>query len=190
MDESPEMPTPTLEDILTRLKGDDKSALKDLFQQYYLPVCQTIHRFIRDKNLAEDLAQNVFLRFWEKRHQVTVTTSAGAYLRRMAINEALAWLRRKKRVDFVEPDSNAAEDIAEGVEEQFLQNELQGQITNAINALPPKRRAIFQLSRFEGLTYKEIAEKLGISVKTVENQMGKALRVLREKLKGYLSISM
>ncbi len=184
------MPTPKLEDILTRLKGDDQSVLKDLFQQHYLPVCQSINRFILDKNLVEDLAQNVFLRFWEKRHQVTVTTSVGAYLRRMAINEALAWLRRKKPVDFVEPNSFASKDITSGVEEQFLQNELQGQITKAINALPPKCRTIFQLSRFEDLTYKEIAKKLGISVKTVENQMGKALRVLREKLKGYLSISM
>ena len=73
-------------------------------------------------------------------------------------------------------------------ESEMLQSELQKNVTDAINSLPPKCRAIFQLSRFEDLTYKEIAAKLDISVKTVENQMGKALRVLRGKLRGYLTM--
>jgi len=180
------MPTEKNDDILNRLKLDDKSVLKDIFQQYYSPVCAAIHRYILDKNLVEDLAQNVFIRLWEKRQTINITSSLGAYLRRMAINEALGHLRKNKNIHIEEITAITPQKETENTETQFLQTELKEQITNAINELPPKCRRIFQLSRFEDLTYREIAEKLDISVKTVENQMGKALRVLRAKLKAYL----
>ena len=93
------MSTERAEDILTRLKSDDRAALKDLFQEHYPLVCQSIHRFIRDHATTEDLAQEVFLRFWEKRHSINVTSSLPAYLRRMAMNEALGHLRRNKRYE-------------------------------------------------------------------------------------------
>ena len=147
-----------------------------------------MHRFIRDRATVEDLAQNVLIRFWEKRHQINITSSLKAYLHRMAVNEALGYIRKHKKV--IEEEFTATTPIGstDSVEDEFLHTELEGKITTAINSLPPKCRAIFQLSRFEDLTYKEIAKKLGISVKTVENQMGKALRVLREKMKDYLHI--
>lgn len=177
-----------LDDILTRLRANDKSILKELFQTYYTSVCSTIHRFIRDRNLVEDLAQEVFLRFWEKRQKINITSSVKAYLHRMAVNEALAHLRKNKRYSEEEftPDISSGEEA--GAEEQYLYAELEGSIKAAIDSLPPKCRAVFQLSRYEELTYKEIAEKMDISVKTVENQMGKALKVLRQKLKSYLHI--
>lgn len=180
------MPTEKNDDILNRLKLNDKSVLKDIFQAYYSPVCAAIHRYILDKNLVEDLAQNVFIRLWEKRQTINITSSLGAYLRRMAINEALGHLRKNKNIHIEEITPITPQKESENNETLYLQAELKEQITNAINQLPPKCRAIFQLSRFEDLTYREIAAKLDISVKTVENQMGKALRVLREKMKGYL----
>lgn len=180
------MPEKSLTEITNRLKANDKTVLKELFDQHYNSVCQTIHRFIRDRSLVEDLAQNVFIRFWEKRQRVNIQTSIGAYFHRMAINEALGWLRKNKGKETEEISPNTQEKQTYSVEDDFLQNELQAQVTTAINTLPPKCRTVFQLSRFEDLTYKEIAEKLGISVKTVENQMGKALRVLRAELKDYL----
>ena len=168
------------------MQSDDKSVLKDIFQQFYAPVCAAIHRYIRDKNLVEDLAQNVFIRLWEKRHQINITSSLGAYLRRMAINEALGHLRKNKNIQIEEITPITPQKETENTEDIYLHQELQQQITLAINALPPKCRMIFQLSRYEDLTYREIAEKLEISIKTVENQMGKALRVLRERMKSYL----
>lgn len=180
------MPAEPLQEIMNRLRANDKTVLKELFHQHYNTVCKTIHRFITDRNLVEDLAQNVFIRFWEKRHQVNIQSSIGAYFHRMAINEALGWLRKNKRKETEELSPNMQLEQTYSVEDDFLQTELQAQVTNAINALPPRCRTVFQLSRFEQLTYKEIAEKLGISVKTVENQMGKALRVLRTELKSYL----
>lgn len=181
------MPQENLEKIITRLLADDSSVMKDLFQEHYSSTCAAIFKFIKDKNLVEDLAQNVYIRFWEKRHQLNITTSIGAYLNRMAINEALGHIRKYKKIKIEEITPMTPAGITENASQNLLQNELKSQITAAINTLPPKCRMVFKLSRFEELTYKEIAQKMDISVKTVENQMGKALRVMRAQMKSYLS---
>jgi len=176
------------EELFEQLQAGDKLALKELFSIHYQDVCRAIHRFIMDKALVEDMAQEVFLRFWEKRTQITIKTSVQAYLRRMAINEALAYLRKNKkyREEELTPNVNLGTDT--GVEEQYLHSELEDNIKHAIDGLPPRCKAVFQLSRFEELSYKEIAEKMGISIKTVENQMGKALKILRKQLRSYLNL--
>ena len=176
------------EGILNRMKLDDRSALKELFETYYPMVCQAIRRFVHDKATCEDLAQEVFLRFWQKRHKINIDSSLSAYLRRMAVNEALAYHRKNKRYQEEEFTPGMEKDTAPGAEEQFLHGELKDNISSAINTLPPKCRTVFQLSRFEELSYKEIAEKMNISVKTVENQMSKALKILRVQLRNYLNI--
>lgn len=183
----PIMANVELVDILSRLRANDQSVLKELFQAHYPSVCKTIHRFIIDKNLVEDLAQEVFIRFWRKRQDLNITSSVPAYLRRMAINEALGHLRKQKYYE-EEITPNTMGGSAESGEEQFLYAELEGSIKDAIDALPPRCRSVFQLSRFEDHTYQEIADKMGISIKTVENQMSKALRILREQLSGYLQL--
>jgi len=173
-------------DLTTRLRIDDKAALKALFQAHYAEVCAAIHRLVGERGVTEDLAQQVFIRFWEKRHQLNITTSAGAYLHRMAINEALAWLRSRKNQQAEEITTATPFPLQSDGEEVLLQTELQEQIHRAIETLPPRCRAVFQLSRFEEMSYQEIADQMEISIKTVEHQMGKALRVLRERLKSYL----
>jgi RNA polymerase sigma-70 factor (ECF subfamily) len=181
---------PTTQDqqqILDRLRKDDQSALQELFDQCYLPVCTTIRRFVQDHGLVEDLAQEVFVRFWEKRHTLQINSSLNGYLRRMAINEALGHLRRKKvYIEELDPQTNQG--LTPDVEKQLLHTELEDEIRAAIDNLPPRCRTVFKLSRFEELTYQEIADKMEISIKTVENQMGKALRVLREQLQKYLNL--
>ncbi|MCI4648844.1 RNA polymerase sigma-70 factor [Phaeodactylibacter sp.] len=176
--------------LLSRLKADDRMALQHLFEDHYEMVCQSIYRFVPDASTAEDLAQEVFLRFWEKRHKIEINSSLGAYIRRMAINEGLGYLRRNKRWEQEAFEPGHEPGVDDSAEEQFLHEEMQANVTAAINQLPPKCRTVFQLSRYEELTYKEIAEQMDISVKTVENQMGKALRVLREKLQHYLQIAL
>lgn len=146
-------------------------------------VCQAVYRMVPDGNQAEDIAQEVFIKFWEKRHQLNIQSSIGAYLRRMAVNEGISYLRKQKRyeVDELKPGLHDGQDSS--MEEFFAGKELQKRIQQAIATLPPKCRLVFQLSRQEELSYKEIAQKLDISVKTVENQMGKALKTLRLLLK-------
>jgi DNA-binding CsgD family transcriptional regulator len=106
----------------------------------------------------------------------------------MASNEGLGYLRRNKRWEQEPFEPGHEPGVDDSAEERFLHNEMKASITAAINELPPKCRVVFQLSRYEELTYKEIAEQMDISVKTVENQMGKALRVLRVKLQQYLHV--
>ena len=174
------------QDWLKKLRTDDHSALAPIFDQQYEPVCKAIFRFVQDPGLTEDLAQEVFVRFWEKRADLNIGSNLGAYLRRMAVNEALAYLRKKSRYLADELPLHIPGHLAPTADEQLATAELSARITAAINSLPPGCRTIFQLSRFEEKTYQEIADTLDISIKTVENQMGKALRILRKKLGDYL----
>lgn len=170
------------------LRSNDPAALRDIFEEHYESVCRTVHRFIKDRSQTEDIAQTVFIKLWEKRDRIDIDVSLPAYIHRMAINEALMHLRKLNRRSETELHDNLPPETTEGVEKEYLQTELQEHITSAIDTLPPKTRTVFMLSRFEDLTYREIADKMDISIKTVENQMGRALRILREKMKGYLSM--
>ncbi|RMF32135.1 MAG: RNA polymerase sigma-70 factor [Bacteroidetes bacterium] len=177
------MPHEPTEYLLERLHKHDRSALRELFHRYYLTVCRAILGLVKDEALTEDLAQNVFLRLWEKREGLQVNSSFGAYLRRMAINEALAHFRKAKRRNQENfSEHPPASYVGRSVEQDYLLTEMQERILTAIESLPPRCRLVFRLSRFEELSYREIAERLDISVKTVENQMGKALKILRERL--------
>lgn len=173
--------------LTTRLRNDDKTVLKELFDAHYQAVCYAVHRIVGERGVTEDLAQQVFIRFWEKRNQIQIDTSPRAYLHKMAVNEALAWLRAKKNQQPEEITASTPMPLQMDGEGILLNSELNDQIHKAIDSLPPRCRAVFQLSRFEELSYQEIADKMEISIKTVEHQMGKALRVLREGLKDLMT---
>lgn len=173
-------------DILALFRSDDPATVKQLFHQYYPFLCQNIYRIVKDKAIAKDLAQDTFFKFWNKRNDLNIETSIKAYLRRMAINEGLYYLRKNKKFKKEEVSVLAFVPADDNVEAQILHQELSAEVAAAIEELPTRCREIFKLSRFEELSYKEIAARLDISVKTVENQMGKALRVLRVALKQYL----
>jgi RNA polymerase sigma-70 factor (ECF subfamily) len=182
------MENPTHQSWLVQLQTDDRSALRAIFDAQYENVCRVIFRFVHDPGLSEDLAQEVFVRLWEKRHQIHIDSNLPAYLRRMAANEALAYLRKKTRFLADELPAQLPGQTTPAADTQYEATELSQLITATINGLPPRCRTIFQLSRFEELTYQEIADRLDISIKTVENQMGKALKILREKLGGYINL--
>ena len=137
---------------------------------------------------AEDLVQEVFARFWHRRDRLQVHTSLGAYLHRMTVNEAISYLRKQKKwqTEELDPARESGSVVAPSGEEQLAASDLQQQIDRALQRLPLRCRTVFLLSRKDRLSYKEIAEQLEISVKTVENQMGKALRIMREELNEYL----
>jgi len=181
------MPDIDEQEILKLLKADNSETVKQLFYQFYPFLCNTVFRILKDKALAEDLAQDTFFKFWDKRASINIQTSLKAYLRRMAVNEALYYLRKNKKFQKdSEVEPSALGGSTNTVEDQLLQQELEDKIAAAINTLPPRCQEVFRLSRFEDKSYKEIAAKLEISIKTVENQMGKALKMLRAALKDYL----
>ncbi|MEM1217152.1 MAG: RNA polymerase sigma-70 factor [Bacteroidota bacterium] len=176
------------QDWLTRIRSGDQRALQAVFDQQYEAVCRAIFRFVQDPGLSEDLAQEVFVRFWDKRNNIQIDSNLSAYLRRMAVNEALGYLRKKSRFVADELPLHLPGKQAASADEALANQELSQRIQHAVASLPPRCRAVFQLSRFEDKTYQQIATHLDISPKTVENQMGKALRILREKLGDYLTI--
>lgn len=173
-------------DWLAQIQQGNRTALKAVFDQQYEQVCKVIFRFVQDPGLSEDLAQEVFVRFWQKRESIQVDSNLAAYLKRMAVNEALGYMRKKSRYQADELPLHLPGKQAAAADESLETHELSENIQRAIQSLPPRCRTIFQLSRFEELSYREIAEKLDISIKTVENQMGKALKILRQELGGYL----
>ncbi len=162
-----------------------ESAAEALFKKYYSDVCYAVYRIIPDVARSEDIAQEVFLEIWRKKDTLNIKTSVKAYLKRAGVNKALNYIRANK-VKFEDDDSYEMQtlsirDHSSDIEAQDLQNI----VDEAIESLPPKCRTVFSLSRFEELSYKEIAEKLDISVKTVENQIGKALKILRLAVEAY-----
>lgn len=170
--------------LLERLKNNDQQALKTIFDEHYPTVYKAIYRLVNDQGISQELAQNVFIQFWEKRHKIQITGVLGAYLRRMGINQALEQLRRKKHE--IREISEADSGITTSAEDIYMDGELQAQINKAVETLPDRCKTVFVLSRFEQLSHKEIGQKLNISPKTVENQISIALKSLKKLLRNYL----
>ena len=172
---------------LTLLRQTDAAAfLEELFKSNYAPLGAVVYRVVPDRAIVEDLLQDVFLRVWLGRDTLPVIASYRAYLIRMALNAALRYKergRRQVRWDEAEPAASpATPDILDGL----YADETAVAISAALAHLPPQCRVIFELSRLENLSYQQIAEALELAPKTVENQMGKALRILRRELAGVL----
>jgi len=167
------------EELIDLLKKDSEQAIDILFRRYYPFLCNSLVRVIPDRNLAEDLAQDVFFELWKKREKLNITTSVRAYLKRAATNKALNYIRDQK-MKWSDADQQFGIASKNPSTLQKLEaEELQNLIDVSIEALPERCRAVFCLSRFEELSYQEIANKLEISIKTVENQISKALKMLR-----------
>lgn len=159
---------------------------EELFRMHYKMLCNAANTILNDKDASEDMVQDVFLNFWKKKELLPIIQSVKSYLYRSTINASLNQLEKnKKTIRF--SDTKLAESLVVNAGENFNHKELQTKIEEAINQLPPKCKVIFVLSRYEGLKYQQIADYLGISIKTVENQMGKALQMLRIRLKPFLT---
>lgn len=167
----------------------DDMAFEKLFKVHYKELHAYANTMLRDSDTAEEIVQTMFLRFWEKRNLLTVQTSIKAYLYKCVYHDSLNYIKheqvKRKYQDFA---SYALHNQHEAPSSRVALTELEFELQEALNELPEHCRTVFQLSRFEELKYKEIAAQLGISIKTVENQMGKALKILRVKLADFLSV--
>lgn len=161
-----------------------EKGFKNLFQTYYASLCQLAWRFVQDEQVAEDMVQEVFVKLWEHRNQIEISVSIKAYLYKSVVNRALGEVNRIKPNKLSETLEVEHSDQTDAL---IQQTELAAQLQQAIYTLPEQCRAAFILCKEENLSYKEAAEMLNISEKTVENQMGKALKLLREKLQNLLS---
>ena len=169
----------------------DEQVFEKLFIDWYGPLRAYACSVLKDESLAGEAVQAVFSRFWERREQLRIQVSLKAYLYGSVYHECVNWLRREKtrRVYRSELLIRLGGEAARSTENAFDKaeaGELEQRFQRALDELPRQCKAIFQLSRFSELKYREIAEQLGISVKTVESQMSKALKLLRHKLAEYL----
>lgn len=155
-----------------------------LFRAHYAELCAYAQRFLPDLDQAEDVVQRTFVKFWEKREELQLQGSARPYLFRAVRNTALN--QKRDSSNLTSEESLATVMGSESTESPLDESELSNQISEAIQEMPTVRRQVFLLSREEGKKYREIAEELDISVKTVENHMGKALNFMRKKLKEFL----
>jgi len=169
-------------ELLARLRQSDQAAFDTLFRAWYPALVRFADGMLRDRAAAEEVAQEAMLELWRRREQLDADGSARAYLFQATRNRALNQIRharvRERGAAQLAPASEAAPSAQARLEEA----ELERAVRDAVRTLPERCREVFELSRLHGLRYAEIATTLGISVKTVEAQMGKALRVLRARL--------
>jgi RNA polymerase sigma-70 factor (ECF subfamily) len=179
------------QNLLNALRHDDERALRQIFDQHYPKLLGDVYRLVPDEDTCKDLAQEVFVDLWRKRTELDIHTSLRAYLRRAAVNKTLNYLKTQKRTLLDEPAhlEQLADDSAQEIRQKQGQETLEQALHAAIDALPEKCRLVFSLSRFEQRSHREIAEQLDISVKTIENQITKAMKLLREALAGRTDLS-
>lgn len=159
-----------------------EDVFKTHFKSLYVYACS----IIKDEIMAEEIVQQVFYKLWEKKEQIEVQQSIKSYLYRSVHNESINYLRHEKVRSKYQAHLVHTSKDEDRIMDNVALKELQQKIDSALNDLPEQCRTIFQLSRYEELNYREIASTLGISVSTVKNQVGKALRVLRTKLSDFL----
>jgi len=187
-----ELPLPepySAQDTEYRYRPADRAQVfEEVFRSRFNNLLRYAAGILQDVATAEEMVQQVFCRLWEKNHLLNNVQSIDAYLYRSVHNQCLNYLKHTKTRD--KHHSRIRSSGKEGAEDQdrLALKELQGKIAKVVNELPEQCRTIFQMCRFEHLKYREVAERLGISEKTVENQMGKALKTLKDRLKDYLPV--
>lgn len=186
-------------ELIQRIKDGDKEAFSTLFRCYYSDLCMFIHRYIELPTNCESLIQDIFLNIWLKRSQWQPSGTIKSYLCKAARNRAFNYLRHQKiERSFLEQHKYENESEWDlHVQQQYYhdfdnekegQEELIAEVKKAVNKLPERMRLIFNLNRDDGLSYPEIAEVLDISVKTVETQMGRALKSIRNQMTDHFCI--
>jgi RNA polymerase sigma-70 factor (ECF subfamily) len=168
------------------LSRESTAIFEAAFKQHFKALHAYAYTIIKDDMMAEEVVQNMFYKIWKNRDSIEINQSFTAYLYRSVYNDSLNHLKHVKVKAAYQ--SYAAQNMSNSnnAVEQMRVRDLEQKLDEAMRELPEQCRTIFQLSRFEELKYLQIADKLGISVKTVENQMGKALRLLRTKLVDFL----
>jgi RNA polymerase sigma-70 factor (ECF subfamily) len=177
--------------IQRRIQSGDIKEFEKLFVKYYEPLCYFAFKFLKDMDIAEDIVQEFFYNFWKNRESYSIRLSLNSYLYQAIRNNALHYLGhltiRQKYAEAVKNEYNE-QMIYNEYDEPGL-NELNKVINETLDKMPERCSRIFRMNRFEGKKYKEIAEILSISIKTVEADMGKALQVFRKSLKDFKNMA-
>ncbi len=179
------------QDLIHLLRQGDTAAYEKVFKNFHKPLHVYAFLIVKEEAIAADIVQEVFYRIWLKREKLFIQSSLKAYLYACVHHESLLQLKKQKRQTNYESIMLNREKNTISVEDAAVKvkhAQLEESVRKALNHLPEQCRTIFQLNRFEKLKYREVATVLGLSVKTVESQMGKALKLLRISLSEFLPI--
>lgn len=155
---------------------------EQIFREHYNALANYAYSILKSEADAEDVVQEVFIRIWQNNPGIIQSEQVKFYMLTSVRNGCISFLRKAASRQFVDPDSVQLQQVADEVSHQSTED-LMAMARKAMDELPPQCGVIFKMSRFGKLTYQQIADELGLSVKTVENQMGKALRIMREYAK-------
>lgn len=173
--------------LVIRIRNDSQDAFRLLYDRYCRKLYYFSLRYLKDKEEAEELVQSVFINVWEHRKSLDETMSVKSYIFRSSVNYIYNYLKKKAiRARFVERELQKGELQSNQTYDQIFFHDLERSINTIIETLPSQQQKIFQLSRFEGLSHEEIAKKLDLSTRTVENQVYRALKIIKSNLKGEL----
>ena len=170
-------------EIIGRIRKGDVRQFEMLFRSSYVSLVRYAKTLIRDHDDAEEIVQDLFFRLWQDREKINIESSLNGYLFRSVHNRCLHYIEHKKVVErHSEEMSYQPEESPENPSDILHYKELQAKIARILERLPDRCGKIFYMSRFEGLKYNEIAEKMSVSIKTVEANMGRALKEFRKEL--------
>jgi len=168
---------------IERIRQGDIKQFESLFRSSYVSLVKYARTIVKDHDTAEEIVQDLFFRLWQNKEEIQIESSLNGYLFRSVHNRCLHYIEHLKVVERHELEMSTRQSAtAESPADVLQYKELQAKIARTIEKLPEKCGKIFCLSRFEGLKYSEIAERLSISIKTVEANMGRALKEFRKAL--------
>ena len=171
--------------VLSALKQDSQEAFSLLFRTYYTDLVLFCGNFIKDKSACEDIVQSIFLKLWNDRKIIQIETSLKSYLLKSVRNSCFDAFRHQEIVRQYESEyENSVLDCYD-TENYMLYSDLHDHLHRALGQVPEQYRRAFEMNRFEGLKYREIAKELNVSERTVEVRVGKALEILRKQLKDF-----
>lgn len=169
--------------IVSAIREGNTAAFQQVFDTCYDGLCHYAFTILKNSDEAEDIVQTMFMKLWEKRESLDIQHTVKSYLYRAVYNQCMNHLEHRAVRNKYANQEGAWLDGTQGPE--VFVDELYDRIKKVVEVLPPQCRTIFIMSRYEELRYSEIAEKLNISVNTIQNQVCKALRILREELKDF-----
>ncbi|MBK8883325.1 MAG: RNA polymerase sigma-70 factor [Bacteroidales bacterium] len=170
-------------DIIGRIRQGDVRQFESLFRSSYVSLVRYARKLVKDQDDAEEIVQDLFYRIWQDREKIKIESSLNGYLFRAVHNRCLHFIEHNRIVvKHAEEMSFRLPESPESPSDILNYKELQARIAGILEKLPERCGKIFYMNRFEGLKYNEIAEKLSVSVKTVEANMGRALKEFRKEL--------
>lgn len=175
-------------EVIHQFRSGNEDAFEQIFHAYYKALVHYAKTILKDMDDSEDIVQQVFVSVWENRLKIEIHTSLRALLYKSVHNACLNKIKQQQVRSVYAKEVIQLHNEQGITQDTIQQKELQHKIEAAMDMMPEQCAKIFKMSRFEQMKYQEIADALNLSVKTIENQMGKALKIMREQLKEYLPL--